>query len=535
MAPVDIARLTLNSLLLTRTALMNRLLDPRGRDLDKECGYPIGNPSPALYWDLYERVGIANRVVGVYPSECWSVYPELFEKEDEIITPFEEKWAQLNKECHAWSFLDRVDELSGIGSFGILFLGLADGGDPSTPAPGIGEDGRAIEGVTAENELLFLRAFDQTAVTITRYQTDFNNPRHGQPLEYHIRIVNPVSGPFGAVDMDQDGQPGQSGSYTSTTLTVHWSRVIHVADNRKSSEVFGMPRMRPVLPEIMDIRKIRGGSAEMFWRGAFPGYSFETYPELGTEVELDKESVEEEFQKYSNGLQRFLALTGVSAKSLAPQIASPGAHLDEQYRSIGATMGVPLRTLLGAESGHLASTQDTGTWNRRLAKRQNIYLTPMLIHPFVDRLILLGVLPKVESYTVGWNDLNSMSAKDKADIALKRTQCMMTYVSGKVEKIMPVLEFYINILGLSVNEAVSILKKIKSKKRKTFTDGDGEPEVPKPQGGGRNFGDDQGAQGHPPTDGRGDPIRDPMPPIPADQNIGNEDDPTDEGDPSKEK
>ena len=310
--------------------------------------------SATFYWELYQSVGIANRVVNVFPEECWSVNPELYETEEDKTTSFEQAWQDLNQDGMIWSFLNRADELSGIGAYGALFLGFADlteGEQTTKPVPGVGDDGRST-GIRTENKLLFCRVYDQSNVEIVRYESDLRNPRFGQPLEYRIRVMNPAMG----ASSTTEGSPSVSQTTSMTHLNVHWSRVIHVADNRKSSEIFGLPRMKPVLPEIMDIRKIRGSSAEMFWRGAFPGYAFESNPDLGVDVEIDRESIEEEFQNYVNGLQRYMAMAGATVKELAPQIGDPSHHLDEQYRrSIGATLGVPARILIGAESAHLAS------------------------------------------------------------------------------------------------------------------------------------------------------------------------------------
>lgn len=498
-----------NSILLTRQSLINgTLLDPKGRNLDLECGYPVGEPTAEFYWELYSRVSIANRVVGAYPTECWSVYPDLYEIEDEKITPFEEAWAKLNQDGIIWNFLNRIDELSGVGSFGLMFFGFGDGKSPDKPVAGINDDGTRDEKKSVENELLFIRVFDQSKVAISRFETDIHNRRYGQPVEYLITMDSPN-------DLSRQNERTRS----TASIKVHWTRVLHVADNRKSSEVFGMPRMRPVIPEIMDIRKIRGGSAEMFWRGAFPGYSFESLPELGIEIGMDKESVQEEFEAYSNGLQRYLALTGVTAKSLAPQISEPTEHLEQQYRSMAAQLGMPMRILLGSESGHLASSQDTATWNRRLAKRQQIYISPSLIRPFVLTMMMTGVLPWVDDFKIAWNDLNTLSATDKADITLKQTQALMTYVSGGVEQIISLTQFLTNIMGMTGEEAAAIVKeqkKIRKKQDGMFTaqgagilvptgttDSTGAGQDVAPQGGGRNGGDKQNDPGHPGTDGAG--------------------------------
>ena len=498
-----------NALLLSRANLSKRF-DPEGRDLDEECGYPtLAQRTPTFYWDLYNQVSVANRVVNVFPSECWSVYPDLYEIEDEKLTEFEEAWGKLNQDGIIWNFLNRIDELSGVGAFGILFFGFADGKDPSNPVQGINEDGTPANKRSTENQLNFIRAFDQSRIEITEWETNIHSRRYGLPVMYKVSMDQPMSG------TNTDNTESPSKPSFKNSLKIHWTRTLHVADNRKTSEVYGTPRCYPVLPEIMDIRKIRGGSAEMFWRGAFPGYSFEELPKLGLETQMDEDSVREQFLAYANGLQRYLALTGVTAKSLAPQISEPTAHLEQQYRSIASQLGMPTRIFLGSETGHLASSQDAATWNRRLAKRQQIYITPSLIRPFVLTMIMTGVLPQVEDFKIAWNDLNTLSATDKADIALKQTQALQAYVTGGVEQVMSLTQFLTNILGMTGEEAQAIVKEQKRIRKKndgmftaqgagvlvpTGTEDPNAQTAPGNQSGIRDKGDGQPGTGNPGTD-----------------------------------
>lgn len=432
------------SMLLSRSSLAQKL-DPQNRDLDKECGYPTGDPTADFYRKLYDREGPATRTVGVYPDECWSVYPEMYQTEKDRTTPFEREWQELEFRLNPWHYLHRVDELSGIGHYGVLVLGLDDNRDPSEPVEGIDKNGEKTGQV--EHKLLYFRVFPEDLVKIDKLEDDTNSARYGQPVTYDIVMADPSL-----------GTPTQT--MATTNKKVHWSRVIHVADNRKSSEVWGTPRMKPVLNRLMDIRKILGGSGEMFWRGAFPGYSFEAMPEMVGDVEMDEDTIKEQYEAYSNGLKRYLALTGVTARSLAPQIADPGGHLDQQFRALASSLGVPVRIFLGSESGHLASTQDTSTWNRRLARRQNMYLTPLVIYPFVDRLLKLGILPPAKRFYVSWRDLNSMTDKEKADVSLKKTQALMQYVTGGVETILPPKQFLTTVLGMTLAEVKAVEQEI---------------------------------------------------------------------------
>ena len=433
----------------SRAKLLSKLTDER-RDIDAECGYP-GSPVPAQkYQGLYERDAIAARVVQVYPKECWQVQPTLYNDENPAQhTAFEDAWQALGKGLRGepsyqrgekgspiWEYLKRADELSGIGRYGIILLGVDDTRDYASPL-------RPQRG----RKLLFLRCLPETLAQITQYETDRYNPRYGQPVQYLVTMTDP--------------RHAGTGTGTDTTsINVHWSRVVHIADNLDTSEVFGEPRMAAVLNRILDLQKLYGGSAEMYWKGALPGISLETHPQLGGDVRIDREAVRGEIEQYMNGLQRYMALTGLTAKSLAPQVVDPSSQINTQIEAICIRLGVPKRVFMGSERGELASSQDDAAWNDRLRERQNNYLTPRLIVPFVDRLINIGVLPEPEGgYVVAWPDLTSQSEEERATVAFKSAQALAQYVTAGVESLVPALEFLTHFMGMPEAEAQSIIKK----------------------------------------------------------------------------
>lgn len=438
-------------------------LDPPGRDLDRECGYPFA-PTIRTYSRLYEREGYAKRVVDVWPDECWSVRPELYETEDSRVTKFERAWERLNAKVNVWKELHLVDKSCGKGTFALALLGFDDGKDLSAPVEGVNRRGEPSKRRSKKPiNLLYISTYSEEHVTILSIEDDQTNPRYGLPRWYNIRVLG--------TEIDSSSSAQQ----LSDTLRVHWSRVIHVADNCESSKVFGTPRMKAVLNRLLDIRKTLGGSAEMFWKGAFPGYSFETIPELLGESVMDEESVREQFEEYMDGLKRYLALDGVTAKQLFPQVADPTQHVEQQVAAICACIGVPMRVFMGSESGHLASTQDSINMNKRVSRRQRLFCETDLIRPLVDRLIMVGSLPEpAEGYLISWTDLNTMSDKDKALVALQRSQALMQYVSGQVEAIFPARQFFTLILGLSDEEASAVMDAVEENKGLELTDPLGE-------------------------------------------------------------
>lgn len=446
--------LTANATLFRRD-LMASIVDPK-RDIDKECGYPqeIG---PELYHHSFEREGISNRLVRLYPEESWKHDPDVYETEEPAVTPFEEGLKTLNERFGLYSMMERIDIISGIGHYGVLLIGVKDGKSLETPAFGIERDGSlSKKRPKDQTELLYLRPFDEVLADIESVEADETNPRFGQPLFYNIKFAD--TRPRGMYHIPSTS--GAAISDLSITKKVHWTRVIHIADNRMTSEIFGTPRLKDVFNYLYDLRKILSGSGEMFWKGGYPGYSFEVAPDNVGQIEIDKDSMRKEMENFSNSLQRYMALVGVSAKSLAPQVADPRGHFDTQLDAICIAKGIPKRILMGSEQAQLASTQDKKTWNERLGHRQIRYLTPFVIRPVIDRLIALNVLPmpKDGKYIVEWPEVYSPSDDDIATTAFKRTQAIAQYLTSGGENLMPPKQFLTMILHFTAEEAEAILQ-----------------------------------------------------------------------------
>jgi hypothetical protein len=467
----DGAQRLVANLMLQRAELMKSLLD-QTRDIDSDCHYPTGYLNPKLYWDLYQREPIATRTVEVYPKESWSVQPTVFEDENvDTVTSFEEAWDALGKQLRGeqsfyqeeeasvvFDFLCDADIKCGIGHYAVILLGFDDGAPLDQPIDLIDATKSSKSGSNgaAARRLLFVQVYPEAAVQINALESDIQSPRYGQPTEYDISMMDPLE--FSSL--------GIGASLPSNRSVVHWSRVIHISE----SGVLHTPRMRPVLNRLLDARKLYGGSAEMYWRGAFPGYAIKTQPQLGADVDINKEEVKQQITDYSNALQRFLVLMGMDITALAPQVSDPSGQIDKILECICIQLAIPKRIFMGSERGELASGMDAVAWNNRIRQRQLGVITPRIIIPFVDRLIATRVLPRpAKGYRVSWPDLTSKSDEEKAGIATQRTQAVSVYVAGQLETTLAPMDFWTRIMGFTEDEAQSIIdnaEEVKAQKEK---------------------------------------------------------------------
>jgi hypothetical protein len=470
------------NLVVSRINLLKDLTDPR-RNYEAEFGHPEESTAE-LYGRLYENDPYANRVVSVFPDECWSEPPEIYDSEKPGQTPFEARLADVDFKVGLLSALHQADVRCGIGRFGVIFYGLNDGKSPDRPV-------LTNEGVLRSNAkplaLNFVRVFDERVVSVASRVKDVASPRYGQPEYYNITFASVPDG-------------GEISGATGKQTKVHWSRVQHIVDNAAPGELYGLPRQKPVLPRLLDLRKVLGSSAEMFYRGAMPGWAFETLPELAAESDMDLDSVREQYELWSNGLQRYLALDGVTAKSLAPQVASPKDHVTVQVNALCVALKIPIRVFAGSESGERASGQDAVTWNRRLAFRQRMHVTTNIINPCVARLVAYGVLPKPQNdrWFADWGDLNALGEKDKADVFLKRTQALLQYCTSGAETVMSVKHFLTLFGGLTREQTEAVIAETSDKTTKVWKKPEPAPGLAPRGGASRN-----GTSGAPGPSGAG--------------------------------
>lgn len=393
------------------------------RDLTEACGYPA-RIATSEYYSAFERSGVATRVVETYPEYTWMQSPVINDDEEAEESAFEGAVRLLDNRLRIWAACKRADVAAGLGRYAVLLIGADDGGELETP-------------LERASELLYLQPYREEKATIREYEKDTKNARYGKPALYDI-------------------QTGETGATKSPS--VHWSRIIHIADNCLESNILGFPRLQRVWNDLLDIIKVSGGSAEMFWQGAFFGLSFEM--DKDAEVDPDtKKTMDEEIEKYIHGLTRYLKLQGTSAKSIAPQVASPKDHIDMLFTMLSVASKIPKRILMGSEMGQLASGQDARNWAKSVRTRQENWAEPIVVRPLIDRLIGVGILPKAkeEDYSVDWPDIEALSEQERAEISKLQVEALTKYADSQASSVVPVRFFLIEILGWTPEMAEAVI------------------------------------------------------------------------------
>jgi hypothetical protein len=475
---------TFASQLVGRAQLMSRMGIQYGgdRDIYKALGYPLKIEFED-FLSKYSRHDIAKAIIDRPVKSTWQGPLELIESDKSQDTVFEKEWIKLDRRLGLKTRLSRIDKLTGIGKYGVLVLGLDDvkkQEDFEKPV------------TTGARKLLYVKPFGEKSAKITTFVSDPKNARYGMPLIYTVEVS----------EVDE-------GAITSSTsfIKIHYTRCVHIIDDPLESEIFGTPRLEAVYNRLMDLDKVVGGDAEMFWRGARPGYEGKVDKEYQMTEEM-KEDLKDQIDEYENNLRRMLINEGVELKALAQQISDPKSHFDVIVSCISAVTGIPKRILMGSERGELSSAQDSEEWKDYVQSRRDDFAAPIIVRPFVDRLVELKVLPKPsEDYTVKWNDLYSLSEKARVEIGKGRANALREYTySPMSQAVISPDAFLEKFLGFTTEE-ITLIKKMRddviSEERlsKAVLDGITAPPAPAFGGG--------GGQSIP----KGKPIKKPVKPV----------------------
>lgn len=378
------------------------------RDIDEALGY---NTAPTLedYLLMYARRGLAATIIDAPAKTTWRRPPEI----ESPYPEFNRQWTKLATRLKAFCFLERADRLAGIGRYSVLLIGVK----------GV-QLSRPLVKVSSPQDIIYLSAFGEGDVEVHKYVESTNNARFGLPESYKI-----------------DLGPGRA------RVEVHWSHILHVAENLLWDEVYGEPRLQKVFNRLQDLDKIVGSSAEGYWQAASRGFAIS--PKAGFELsDASLADAREAWEDFVHGLHRVVATEGLDHKELSGTIVDPGPAFEVVISLISGKTGIPKRILLGSERGDLASSQDEANWLGKIAERQQHFAEPLLLRPLVDRFISVGALPNGHPYEVRWPSLFELNKVDKARVH-SLTALAAKNLSGLIPEDLFSREELRNLVGLT--------------------------------------------------------------------------------------
>ena len=399
------------------------------------------------YYARYVRQDIAKAVIDRPVQASWKGEITVLENSSDEKSPFEQAWEDLAYKHKLKSLFIRADKLTGIGRYSVVLFGLDDVKKIEDYAKPVSKRGK--------RKLLYLKPLSEASAKIAEFEKDNTNERYGLPLLYEIVVNNSNT---------NDGNSQQA------SFKVHYTRILHIVEGIIESEVYGTPRLKAIYNRLIDLDKIIGGDGEMFWRGARPGYT----GNVDSEYQMSPETLADlrkQIEEFEHNLKRVLINEGVEYKALAQQIADPSPHADVQIQMISAETGIPKRILVGSERGELSSAQDKQEWISYVSSRREEQNEPMILRPFLEMCMDLGILPTVAYFEIVWDKLFSLSDKEKVQMGKDRSMAVRDYVASPVAvELLPIASFLEYVLAFDDKQIENIMGKIDIKRLQEVID-----------------------------------------------------------------
>lgn len=353
---------------------------------------------------MYKRGGIASVIVSKVAKLCWRDMPEIKVKDKNVL---EDELLKL-KRVHFFRVIERADILNRIGNFSILFIGIPDGLDPSLPV------GSAKKGSFDE---MYFNVYNYDGIEITKYEDDPASSRFNLPVLYQLQVI----------DIDNTERKQRP----MTSVIVHYTRVVHLAEGSLSSSIEGMSSLEQPWNSLIDIEKIRGSSAEAYYRNARQKLSLETVDgaSTGTMKPEEKEEFKKNVENFQDGLEDILRLNNMKANMLQPSMASPRDSNDIATENVSGTTGLPVRTLTGKASGVVTGSEDKATLNAFINDRQKQECAVYLL----DALSIMneaGILDLPEDAEVVWPVQSALGEKEKSESIRNKGQAFKDVSDG---------------------------------------------------------------------------------------------------------
>lgn len=380
----------------------------------------IGNEEAALAF--YNR-RIDGTAIDKYANATWKNRPIVHDGEDND-TQFAVDANQMLK--LNWSLFNRLDKLNQIGRYSIIVFGLPDVksfDDLSKPAKGV------------YKSLVNVRIYSDYNITQIELDNKPESPRMGLPEFYTVSIGANVYG-------------SEVSNLEVITTRIHWSRCIHVVENNLISETEGMPRWLRGLNISQSLELVLGSGGENTWNSA----SRRVVIELKDEYSLDPDAVtalnEKVEEWYNDTISAFYA-EGAKINQWQgrdPSILGVFEPLAQMY---SALVGMPKTILFGNQQSRIASDKDEQTWAGVISARQLSWAEPVIVRPFIDRLVKWNLLPTPSNgeYNMGtknpageysWPSIIVQTELEQADIRQKQAGALAKAQSARNDNNAPI-------------------------------------------------------------------------------------------------
>ena len=352
------------------------------------------------FYRVYRRNDIARGAIKLLRSKTYQDYPTLIENNDVEDTPQEVAIQEQFEDIHFWPLFADTDERAMVGGYAFLLLRIGDGRPFDQPVSSLSSFG----GIKAIVEVIPVWR-DQ--LSIQAYNNDLSSVDYGKASMYRF---------------DEQGLDAEGGSTLPRSFNVHPDRLLIVSENRtmESRSLLEAP-----FNTASDTDKTTGAGAEGFWRNS------KAAPILGADPNMDAEDLKaeynvqsntdlvkhlkKEFARYYSSIDSTFFFAGGKPYWHNIQLGDPQYYYFNLLSRFATGIGIPVKILMGSESGERSSSLDAKNFANRITSRRNDVVSPIL-REFIKKLKRWGCISDVR-WQVRWKDITVQTELEMAQEA----------------------------------------------------------------------------------------------------------------------
>lgn len=349
------------------------------------------------FYRMYCRNSIASAVVDKTISKVWQDDPQVWESDEPTESKAEADIADRFADLRIWQSLAEADRRSMVGRYSAAIIRVADGKPFDQPVD-------RVAGLPALRGII--PAWESQLYPV-QWDQDITSEFYGLPTMFQFSeaaitdVVNSAPRSF-AVHPDR---------------VLIWSR---------DGTVVGRSEIESIYNDLIDVEKIKGAGGEGFWKTSRGALTVEA-PEgmnpavlaqsMDTTIAGLRGKLNDQVDDFQSGFDKMLMLGGMQAKPISVSLPSPEHFFAGPIQSICAAMLIPMRELMGSQSGQRASDEDSRQWALTCNSRRVNRCKPLILE-LLNRFEKWGVIPE-RDWFVGWQDLTESTAEAKMERAFK--------------------------------------------------------------------------------------------------------------------
>lgn len=355
-----------------------------------------------LAYTAYTRIGVGRAGIDKTVAKTWQDSPWLqeFARDDGDDSEESKLEGEIRKrfaELRVWQNLANCDRRGMVGRYSGLILRLADSKKFDEAVD------RVPGGLLGLVEVI---PAWEGQLQVGQWDTDERSDTYGQPKMYQFNEA--------AIDKST-AQPRQ--------FNVHPDRVLIWSE---TGNVHGTSALEAGYNSLLDMEKIRGAGGEGFWKNAKSGLSLEIDKDakvadmasaMGVPVDEVVDKMDAQVESFNKGFDKSLLLQGITAKPMQVTLPSPEHFFAIALQDFAASRSIPVKILVGSQTGERASTEDAQEWDKTITSRRTDETIPNIM-AFVARLVRFGILAE-KDWHLDWAPLGESSMSDKVGLADK--------------------------------------------------------------------------------------------------------------------